>query len=142
VTGSPDLVWSGSRSLAGRPDTEELFFSDLNYDFDQLALFEEASVALTDRLSPTASAPGPPRRRRRRSWTASTVLGKQRRFMNMVVTLSVKRRTKATVSPAAAVEPSTRLRAHSRTAQGSPRDHRRLSAGLRPNRPVAKALPT
>ena len=53
VTGSPDLVWSGSRSLAGRPDTEELFFSDLNYDFDQLALFGEASVALTDRLSLT-----------------------------------------------------------------------------------------
>ena len=53
VTGVPDLLWSGSRALAGRPDTEELFFSDLNYDFDQLALFGEASVALTDRLSLT-----------------------------------------------------------------------------------------
>ena len=51
--GPPDLVWSGSRALAGRPDTEELFFSDLNYDFDQIALFGEASVALTDRLSLT-----------------------------------------------------------------------------------------
>ena len=53
VTGVPNLVWSGSRSLAGRPDTEELFFSDLSYEFDQLALFGEASVALTDRFSLT-----------------------------------------------------------------------------------------
>ena len=50
VTGSPDLVWSGSRSLPGDPDTEELFFSDLNYEFDQLALFGEASWSVTDRL--------------------------------------------------------------------------------------------
>ncbi len=53
VTGVSDLVWSGSRSLAGRPDTEELFFSDLNYDFDQLALFSEVSLAVTDRFSLT-----------------------------------------------------------------------------------------
>ena len=53
VTGVPDLLWAGSRARAGRADTEELFFSDLNYDFDQLALFGEASVALTDRLSLT-----------------------------------------------------------------------------------------
>ena len=53
VTGVPDLLWSGSRALDGRSDTEELFFSDLKYDFDQLALFGEASVALTDRLSLT-----------------------------------------------------------------------------------------
>ena len=53
VTGVPDLVWSGSRSLAGHPETEELFFSDLNYDFDQLALFGEVSLAVTDRLSLT-----------------------------------------------------------------------------------------
>ena len=26
VTGVPDLVWSGSRALAGHPDTEELFW--------------------------------------------------------------------------------------------------------------------
>ena len=32
VTGIPDLVWSGSRPLAGHPDTEELFFSDLDYN--------------------------------------------------------------------------------------------------------------
>ena len=53
VTGIPDLVWSGSRSLAGRPDTEELFFSDLNYDFNQLAVFGEVSLAVTDRFSLT-----------------------------------------------------------------------------------------
>ena len=53
VTGVPDLVWSGSRSLAGRPDTEELFFSDLDYDFDQTALFGEVSLALTDRFNLT-----------------------------------------------------------------------------------------
>ena len=53
VTGIPDLVWSGSRSLAGRPDTEELFFSDLNYDFNQLAVFGEISLAVTDRFSLT-----------------------------------------------------------------------------------------
>ena len=53
VTGIPDLVWSGSRPLAGHPDTEELFFSDLDYDFEQLAFFGEASVAVTDRLSVT-----------------------------------------------------------------------------------------
>ena len=46
-------VWSGSRSLAGRPDTEELFFSDLNYDFNQLAVFGEVSLAVTDRFSLT-----------------------------------------------------------------------------------------
>ena len=33
VTGIPDLVWSGSRPLAGHPHTEEPFFSDLDYDF-------------------------------------------------------------------------------------------------------------
>ena len=53
VTGVPDLVWSGSRSLAGRPDTEEVFYSDLNYDFDQIALFGEVSLAVTDRFSLT-----------------------------------------------------------------------------------------
>ena len=53
VTGAPDLLWSGSRALAHRPDTDEMFFSDLNYGFDQLALFGEPSVALTDRLSLT-----------------------------------------------------------------------------------------
>ena len=53
VTGVPDLVWSGSRPLAGQPGTEELFYSDLRYDFDQLALFGEASLALTDRFSLT-----------------------------------------------------------------------------------------
>ena len=53
VTGIPDLVWSGSRPLAGHPDTEELFFSDLDYDFEQLAFFGEATVAVTDRLSLT-----------------------------------------------------------------------------------------
>ena len=53
VTGVPDLVWSGSRSLAGRPGTEELFFSDLDYDFDQTALFGEVSLALTDRFNLT-----------------------------------------------------------------------------------------
>lgn len=53
VTGVPDLVWSRSRPLAGRPGTEELFFSDIDYDFDQLALFGEASMALTDRFSLT-----------------------------------------------------------------------------------------
>ena len=53
VTGVPDLVWSGSRALAGHPDTEELFYSDLNYHFDQLALFGEVSLAVTDRFSLT-----------------------------------------------------------------------------------------
>ena len=53
VTGVPALVWSGTRSLAGHPDTEELFFSDLRYDFDQLALFGEVSLAVTDRFSLT-----------------------------------------------------------------------------------------
>ena len=53
VTGIPEFVWSGSRSLAGRPDTEELFFSDLNYDFNQLAVFGEVSLAVTDRFSLT-----------------------------------------------------------------------------------------
>ena len=53
VTGVPDLVWSGSRSLAGHPDTEEVFFSDLDYDFDQVALFGEISVAVTDRFGLT-----------------------------------------------------------------------------------------
>ena len=53
VTGSPDLVWAGSRTLAGHPDTEELFFSDLTYDFNQLALFGEVSLAVTDRFSLT-----------------------------------------------------------------------------------------
>ena len=53
VTGIPDLVWWGSRPLAGHPDTEELFFSDLDYDFEQLAFFAEATVAVTDRLSLT-----------------------------------------------------------------------------------------
>ncbi len=50
VTGSPDLVWAGSRSLPGDPETEELFFSDLDYDFDQRALFGEASVSVMDRF--------------------------------------------------------------------------------------------
>ena len=50
VTGAPDLVWSGSRTLAGHPDTEEIFYSDLNYDFEQLAMFGEVSVAVTDRF--------------------------------------------------------------------------------------------
>ena len=50
VTGIPNLVWSGSRTLAGHPDTEEVFYSDLNYDFEQLAAFGEATLALTDRL--------------------------------------------------------------------------------------------
>ena len=53
VTGVQDLLWSGSRPLAGHPGAEELFFSDLDYDFEQLALFGEASVAVTDRLSLT-----------------------------------------------------------------------------------------
>ena len=53
VTGVPDLVWSGSRALAGHPGTEELFYSDLNYHFDQLALFGEVSLAVTDRFSLT-----------------------------------------------------------------------------------------
>ena len=53
VTGSPDLVWAGSRTLAGHPGTEELFFSDLTYDFNQLALFGEVSLAVTDRFSLT-----------------------------------------------------------------------------------------
>ena len=53
VTGVPDLVWSGSRSLAGHPETEELFFSDLDYEFQQIAVFGEVSVAVTDRLSLT-----------------------------------------------------------------------------------------
>ena len=50
ATGNPDLVWSGSRSLPGDAATEELFFSDLDYDFDQLALFGEASFSVTDRF--------------------------------------------------------------------------------------------
>ena len=50
VTGIPNLVWSGSRTLAGHPDTEEVFYSDLNYDFEQLAAFGEATLALTDRF--------------------------------------------------------------------------------------------
>ena len=50
VTGIPNLVWSGSRTLAGHPDTEEIFYSDLNYDFEQLATFGEVTLALTDRL--------------------------------------------------------------------------------------------
>ena len=50
VTGIPNLVWSGSRTLAGHPDTEEVFYSDLNYDFEQLATFGEATLALTDRF--------------------------------------------------------------------------------------------
>ena len=50
VTGIPDLVWSGSRTLAGHPDTEEIFYSDLNYDFEQLAAFGEATFSVTDRL--------------------------------------------------------------------------------------------
>ena len=50
VTGFPDLVWSGSRSRAGHPDTEELFFSDLDYDFDQLAMFGEVTLSVTDRF--------------------------------------------------------------------------------------------
>ena len=50
VTGIPDLVWTGSRALAGHPDTEELFYSDLNYDFDQLAVFGEVTLSVTDRL--------------------------------------------------------------------------------------------
>ena len=53
VTGSPDLSWAGSRTLSGHPDTEELFFSDLTYDFNQLALFGEVSLAVTDRFSLT-----------------------------------------------------------------------------------------
>ena len=53
VTGSPNLVWAGSRTLAGHPDTEELFFSDLTYDFNQLALFGEVALAVTDRFSLT-----------------------------------------------------------------------------------------
>ena len=53
VTGLPDLVWSGSRPLAGHPDTEELFYSDLNYDFDQVAMFGEVSLAVTDHFNLT-----------------------------------------------------------------------------------------
>ena len=53
VAGIPDLVWSGSRPLAGHPDTEEPFFSDLDYDLEQLAFFGEATVAVTDRLNLT-----------------------------------------------------------------------------------------
>ena len=64
VTGVPALVWSGTRSLAGHPDTEELFFSDLRYDFDQLALFGEVSLAVTDCEGRHA---GVPRRGRRRA---------------------------------------------------------------------------
>ena len=50
VTGIPNLVWTGSRTLAGHPDTEEVFYSDLNYDFEQLATFGEVTLALTDRF--------------------------------------------------------------------------------------------
>ena len=50
VTGIPDLVWTGSRALAGHPDTEEIFYSDLNYDFEQLAAFGEVTLSVTDRL--------------------------------------------------------------------------------------------
>ena len=50
VTGIPDLVWSGSRTLAGHPDTEEVFYSDLNYDFEQFAVFGEVTLSVTDRL--------------------------------------------------------------------------------------------
>ena len=53
VTGLPDLVWSGSRPLAGHLDTEELFYSDLNYDFDQVAMFGEVSLAVTDHFNLT-----------------------------------------------------------------------------------------
>ena len=53
---SPGLLTSPGLDRARRPagpGTEELFFSDLDYDFDQLALFGEASMALTDRFSLT-----------------------------------------------------------------------------------------
>ncbi|MCY4659376.1 MAG: TonB-dependent receptor [Acidobacteria bacterium] len=50
VTGIPDLVWTGSRALAGHADTEEIFYSDLNYDFEQLAAFGEVTLSVTDRL--------------------------------------------------------------------------------------------
>ena len=50
VTGNPDLVWTGARSLPGDRETEELFFSDLDYDFHQRALFGEASFSITDRF--------------------------------------------------------------------------------------------
>ena len=50
VTGIPDLVWSGTRALAGHPDTEEIFYSDLNYDFEQLAVFGEVTLSVTDRF--------------------------------------------------------------------------------------------
>ena len=50
VTGIPSLVWSGSRTLAGHPDTEEVFYSDLNYDFEQLATFGEVTLDVADRF--------------------------------------------------------------------------------------------
>ena len=50
VTGIPDLVWSGSRTLAGHPDTEEVFYSDLDYDFEQFAVFGEVTLSVSDRL--------------------------------------------------------------------------------------------
>ena len=53
VTGNPDLVWTGSRPLAGHPDTEELFWSDLDYDYSQLALFGETTYDVTDRFGLT-----------------------------------------------------------------------------------------
>ena len=53
VTGSPNLVWTGSRSLPGQPNVEELFYSDLNYDFQQSAVFGELSYRLNDRFQVT-----------------------------------------------------------------------------------------
>ena len=57
VTGVPDLVWSGSRPLAGRPGTEELFFSDLDYDFDQLAPLDSEGATSRRTASHRASSP-------------------------------------------------------------------------------------
>ena len=56
-----DLLVSGFEDLTGIPTAgnfgagkDVLFFSDLDYDFEQLALFGEASYAATDRLELTA----------------------------------------------------------------------------------------
>ena len=58
VTGIPELDWSGSRTLAGHPDTEEIFYSDLNYDFEQIAAFGEVTFSVTDRLRLTGGLRG------------------------------------------------------------------------------------
>ena len=53
------LIVSGFESLTGIPtaglraQTDELFYSDLDYDFDQIAAFGEVTYAVNDRLSLT-----------------------------------------------------------------------------------------